>query len=505
VPVWEDRFSIVNEQSHAQGRVLGVLAVGVLDVGLEQALVAPALPAIERHYGASPTTGVWVLTGFVLAAAVAIPVAGRLGDRVGRRRALLGSLGCFALGALISAVSQSMGILVAGRVIQGLGAGVAPLAVAVARDHVSRERFPAAVGAVIAAGSIGTVAGLLVAGRLVDHVSVSAIFWFLCVAAALLACLVAVVVPESAERSADPIDLFGALLLGAALGLVTVAISEGNRWGWGSARTLLFFAAAAVALGALIARERLAATPLLDPRALALRSIWSANVAMFGLGFSLLIAFSLVPLIGAYPKLTGYGLGLTTTQVGLVLVPGAVATLVAGPIGGRLIRRTGARAQALAATLLATLTYVLLAMLSPTVAVLAIASIPLGLGIGLGLGAITDLVALASPRSQTAANVGLNTVLRTVATALGAQVAAAVVAGAPPALTGPRAQALRTLATHTAARAPAAARHLLSLLALPAHAGFTHAFWMAAAATVVALLAVCLTPARRADPTLAAE
>jgi predicted MFS family arabinose efflux permease len=230
--------------------------------------------------------------------------------------------------------------------------------------------------------------------------------------------------------------------------------------------------------------------------------VWSANVAMFALGFSLLIAFALVPLIGAYPKLTG-GLGLSTTQIGLVLVPSALGTLLAGPIGGRLIRHTGARAQAASAALLATATYVMLATLPPTVAVLALASIPLGIGVGLGLGAITDLVALGAPASQTATNVGVNTAVRIIATALGAQIATAVVIAAPPALDGPRAAALRALALHDRVRAPTASANLLALLGLPGHVGFTTAFWMAAAATLVALVAVALTPPRATDPALA--
>ena len=483
--------------------MLAVLAVGALDVGLEQALIAPALPTIERHYRASPSTGVWLLTGFVLAAAVAIPLAARLGDRYGRRRVLIGSLGCFAFGSLICALSGSIGGLIAGRVIQGLGAGVAPLALALARDHIAPERLPSAVGALVAAGSIGAVVGLLLAGVLVDHVSISAIFWLLLAVAAVLALTVFAVVPESPERSVDPVDVVGALLLGGALGLVTVAISQGNAWGWSSARTGMFLLAAIITLVAFIARERIARSPLLDPRALAVHAVWSANVAMFALGFSLLILFTLVPLIGAYPKLTGYGLGLSITQVGLVLVPGSLATLVAGTAGGRLIHHTGARAQALTATLMATASYVLLAVLSPTVAVLALMSIPVGFAIGLGLGAITDLVAIASLPSQTATNVGFNTVLRVIATALGAQVAIAIVTAAPPAIDGRRAVALHALAVHAQDHhAPVIAGQLLALMRLPAQSGFTSAFWMAAAATAVALLAVTLTPGRRDDPAL---
>jgi hypothetical protein len=140
-------------------------------------------------------------------------------------------------------------------------------------------------------------------------------------------------------------------------------------------------------------------------------------------------------------------------------------------------------------------TYVALALLTPSVTALALAMIPLGIGVGLALGAITDLVALASPREQSAATLGLNTVIRVVATALGAQVAIAVVTAAPSAF--PAAQAI---ASHVAtSHLP---RRLLAAVAIPAYSGFTNAFWMAAAASVAALLAVMLTPSRRGDPAL---
>ena len=483
--------------NRGHNRVLAVLAVGMLDLGLEQAIVAPALPTIERYYHASPKSGTWLLTGYLLAAAVAIPLAGRLGDVFGRRTMLLGSLGLFALGALICALASSVGLVIAGRVIQGLGAGVGPLALAVVRDHVPAARVATAVGMLVAAGSVGAVAGLLLAGVLVDHASVPAIFWVLFAVAVLLALLIAALVPESPPGIDVQVDVPGAVLLGAGLGSITVAVSEGNSWGWGSVRTVGLMLLASALLAAFVVRERRAAAPLLDPAAMALRSIWSANVAIGGLGFSLLIAFTLVPLIGAYPKLTGYGLGLSTTQIALVLVPSSLATLFAGPLGGRLVPRTGARIQALCGTLLATVAYVALALLTPSVTALALAMIPLGIGLGLALGAITDLVALASPREQSATTLGLNTVIRVVATALGTQVAIAVVTAAPSAFPAVQALANHVGRSHLPPR-------VLAALAIPAHSGFTNAFWMAAAASVVALLAVGLTPSRRSDPALIA-
>jgi EmrB/QacA subfamily drug resistance transporter len=490
----------VNVTDRQSNRALFVLAVGVFDLGLEQAIIAPALPAIERHYHASPSAGTWLLTGFVLAAAIAIPLAGRLGDQLGRRTVLTWSLGWFALGSLICGLSGSIGLLIAGRVVQGFGAGVAPLALALARDHVPAARLTTVVGMLVAAGSVGAVIGLLLTGVLVDHVSVQAIFWVLFAAAVMLVVMVRTAVPESAERTQAPLDLLGAFVLGSALGSLTLAVSQGNAWGWGSLRTVLLFVAAAGLTVVFVARERMAAAPLLDPRALALRSIWSAHVAICGLGFSLLIAFTLVPLLGGYPKLTGYGLGLSTTQIGLVLVPSSIATLLAGLLGGRLVPRTGARAQALCGTLLATTTYVALALLHPSVAALALATIPLGAGVGLALGAITDLVALASPPAQTAATVGLNTVIRTVAAALGTQVTIAVLTASSHLL-----PAAHGVAAHAGARAAAVPPRLLAALRIPAHSGFTSAFWMAAAATLVALLAVALTPPRHTDPALAAR
>lgn len=187
-----------------------VLSLGALDFGLEQSLIIPALPALAEHYGASLGAIAWMVTGFVLASIVAIPLVGRLGDMFGKRRMLLASLAAFALGSLVCALAESSGLAIAGRVIQGLGSAVTPLTYGLARDTVAPERLPHAIGAVVGGASAGGAIGFLLSGLLVDTFTAAAVFWFLLGFAILIAIAVRVLVRESPVRADVRLDPAGA-------------------------------------------------------------------------------------------------------------------------------------------------------------------------------------------------------------------------------------------------------------------------------------------------------
>jgi MFS family permease len=118
-----------------------------------------------------------VITGYGLAAAVALALVGPMGNRFGRRRMLLASLGAFVVGAVVCATADDIGVLIAGRIIQGLGAGAGVLGVAIATDNLAPAEVPRALGLFVGGVGIGGAIGLLASGLLVDHVSTAAVFW----------------------------------------------------------------------------------------------------------------------------------------------------------------------------------------------------------------------------------------------------------------------------------------------------------------------------------------
>lgn len=453
-------------------RASWLLALGVIDFSLEQSILVPALPALGERFDAGVSAVTWTLTGFLVAAAVATPLAGRLGDRYGRRRLLLMSLAMFAAGSLVCALAWSIGAVIAGRVVQGLGAGVGPLAFALLPGVVRPERMQRAIGLLIGAGGLGAVIGLLAAGPLVDHISVSSIFWFLLLVAAGLAIAVARSVPESTVRSTTPVDWFGAVLLSGLLAALTLAVSQGNEWGWRSTTVVgLLVTSVALAL-AFVVRERTASEPLLDPRSLAQPTVLVANVAVFVIGVALFGAYVLVPYIGGLPESTGYGLGLTTTAIGVLLAPGSIAAFVGGVLGGRLIARVGARRQAVFGIFCTVLAYAALTFLPRTAYMLSAALIPLGLGIGMALVGIVELILLGVPRDETAAAIAVNSVLRAVGAAIGSALAAAIlVAGAQ--------------------RSPG----------VPTPGSFSDAFLVGLGGSVLTLAVMALLPGVRSGPT----
>ena len=407
-----------------------VLALAGLDFGLESAIVLPALPAIADHYDASVVALAWFASGFLLASAVAIPLLGRLGDLFGKRLILLVALSGFGIGSLLCAVTDSVAVAIAGRVIQGVGGAAPALSFGLARDTVDREQLPRALGIIVGGIGVGGAAGFLLSGVLVDGFSVAAIFWFLLAAAIALSIAVLVLVPESPVRLRLPIDGGGAALLALGLTSFLVAISRGNAWGWSSARILTLFGAAGVLLCAFVLLERRVRDPLVDLGLVATRPFAEANVCHFLLGFCFIVPLFVVPQIAATPDANGYGFGFTTTQTGFLQLPTAIGIFVGGHVAGRRIVSLGPRRLVVGASALGVAGNLSLAAAHGTVAAIVMATAILGLGMGLSVTGLTTVVVGHASSDKTGIAAAVNYVMRTIGAAVGAQVAAAVIIAA---------------------------------------------------------------------------
>jgi MFS family permease len=277
-------------------------------------------------------------------------------------------------------------------------------------------------------------------------------------------------VPESPVRVQARIDWLGGVLLSGALATLLLGVSEGNAWGWGSARVLALLAGGALVLVAWALWERRVAQPLVDMHMMRLRGVWTTNLVGLLVGFGMFGAYLLLPQLVQMPTAAGFGFGATVTQAGLFLLPSAVVMLVAGPAAGVLGGRFGARVPLVAGVAIATLSFVMFAVAHSERWEIYVASALNGVGIGLSFASMATLIVDAVPQGQTGVATGMNTIMRTIGGALGAQIAASVVAA------------------HVGAHG------------LPAESGYTEAFWLSAAVLALALLCALLIPRRPRRP-----
>src|SRR3954447_10330673 len=157
---------------HTRVVFLSLLLSGMA-FALSQTVVSPALPEIQRQYHADAASAAWILTGYLLAASVATPIVGKLGGVYGRGRVMTAVLLVFAAGSVVCALSTTLALLVVGRVIQGVGGGIFPLAFGIIRDHFPRDRVATAIGGISATFGIGGGVGLVLAGVIVDALDAS--------------------------------------------------------------------------------------------------------------------------------------------------------------------------------------------------------------------------------------------------------------------------------------------------------------------------------------------
>jgi EmrB/QacA subfamily drug resistance transporter len=468
---------LVSEQTKRQhyAVTLAVLALGGLAYALLQSAVAPALPEIQRSLHSSESGVTWILTAYLLAASVATPLLGRLGDIHGKERVLVWVLAALAVGTALSALATSLPLMIAGRVIQGAAGGIFPLAFGIIRDEFPPERVAGGIGLISALMGIGGGAGIVLAGVIVDKLSYHWLFWLPLVLVVLATVATAFFVPESPIKAPTRIAWGAAALLSAGLAAVLLAVSQAVTWGWGSVRTLGLIAVGLAILFAWVRVELASRQPLVDMRIMRRRGVWTVNLAGFLLGFGMYGSFILLPQFVEQPASTGYGFAATVTQAGLFMLPSTMGMLLMGPLAGRLERAFGSKPPLVAGVFFACVAFVFLAVAHGARPDIYVASALLGIGIGLSFAAMANLIVVAVPADQTGVATGMNTIMRTIGGALGSQIIASILTA-----------------------------NVIAGSGLPAERGFTIALWMGAGVLLIGVLASLAIPGRRqAEPVLA--
>jgi EmrB/QacA subfamily drug resistance transporter len=445
---------------------LGILTLAGTAFSLQQTMVFPALGTFQREFGASTTWTAWVLTGFLLAAAVTTPILGRLGDQYGKERMLLVSLGLFVLGCVGCACAWDIWSLIGFRALAGAGGALFPLSFAIIRDEFPPERVKVGIGLMSAVFGVGGGFGIVLSGVIVDHVSWRWIFIVGSIPVALTIVLVHRFIPESPIRTPGRPDVGGGLLLSGALVSLMVCLTEGERWGWTSA-PVLGLGAASLALFLLWGwYEQLVPDPMVDMRMLAHRPVLLTNVTTMISGFALFGCFVLVPAFVEAPSSRGYGFGATATEAGLYLLPSSLAMLVAGPAAGILGRRYGSKWPLAGGMAILAIAAALLAWAHDEPWHVVVASAALGLGVGLAFAAMVALIAENVSPHETGVATGMNTVVRMIGAVIGGQLGA-------------------TLLT----------AQTIGDSGVPAESAFTTAFGISAlAAVIAAFVAVSINP-----------
>ncbi|RZT68442.1 putative MFS family arabinose efflux permease [Leucobacter luti] len=404
------------------------LALAVLAFSMMQTLLVPALPTLTREFGIDAALAGWILTSYLLCGAIAAPILGALGDRHGHRKILFVTLGLFIAGGVLAAVAPSFPVLLAGRVLQGASTATFPLALAIVRRHTTGPAQSAAIGWLSGTMGLGAGAALVVGGVIVESLSWHWLFVTGAVMGALALVLVAAFAPASARGQATRTDWPGTILLTVGLLALLLAISQGGRWGWTSVQVLGLAALAVAALWALVIVERRTAAPLLDVRTLARPALAITNGITLFLGFVPYLCYIGLPVLLQGPGEPGFGQGFSVTQTGIALLPGAILVFLGGRFAPWLISRVGPRATAFVALAAMGVGGAGIAVAPGSLAVIVVFFALVGLGNGIGFAVVAELVAGLAPRDEVAAALGVNGVLRTVGSALGAPVATAVLA-----------------------------------------------------------------------------
>jgi EmrB/QacA subfamily drug resistance transporter len=421
------QFSGDIHASHPQRwRILGVLVLALLVTSIDHTIINVAMPRLVGDLGASSAELQWIVAAYTIVFAGLLLTAGTLGDRFGRRHALLAGLVAFLGGSVAAATAGSTTALIAARGVMGLGGALimpTTLSILVNVFGDPRERAKAIAGWTAASGA-GIAIGPIVGGALMRSFSWSSVFWINVplLAVAIIGALH--LVPDSRDPHATRLDPIGAALSIAAISTLVYSIIQAPERGWTSTASIANFAVGIMITAVFVGWELHRDHPMLDMSLFRNRSFSAGSIALA------LLFFAMAGTVFLQAQYLQFILDYTPLAAGLALIPAAVGMLVGTAAGAHLAGMRGGRMTVTIGTLLAAAgvatqaAFVTGGAYVPT----GIGLLLFGLGAGVAMPAATEMIMSTLPPARAGVGSAVNDTVREFGGALGVAVIGSIAA-----------------------------------------------------------------------------
>ena len=440
---------------------LGIVALA------SETMVLPAIPEIIADLGISYEDSSWILAAPLVTGAVMTPISGKLSDIYGKKKILLIILGIFVLGFLVAALTTNFLILVASRVMLGIGISMFPIAFSIIRDKFPPEKL--AIGQAIFTSTLsgGAVIGLILGGGIVESYGWRAVFLFLLPVAAILFAVIArfvhvkeidqqqlvsnkgsefccrfthvrkdilltentniyaaVGISNEDARLSKSLDIKGALTLSVTIVsfLVTLQLLEGQASLTNLIQIILFSSVSVISLILFVRTEKKAPSPLIDFKLLKNKTILSANIINMIVGLTaLMVVYQTLPILIRSPPPAGFGGDVTS--IAHVQLPYMIVSLIFSVASGFVISKFGNLKPTTIGTIISTVGFFILFMFHSTEA--AIASVLILVAIGLALMQIgsVNVVLMSTPKQFSGISLGMNLLIYLMGASVGPVIA----------------------------------------------------------------------------------
>jgi DHA2 family multidrug resistance protein len=415
-----------NKGSNLRWWILLTVIIGTFLGRLDETIVNLALPKIISDFGITVSAASWIATAYILANTAFVPIWGKLGDTIGRKKVYLWGFSIFIFGSILAGLSWNLSSMIIFRVIQSIASSAdypTAMAILAVTFKQGKERAQA-LGIWSSSFAAAIVFGPLLGGPLIDNFGWRSVF-MINIPIGILGMFMAIsFINESrSEVKTRFFDWWGAITLGGMLSALVLVLDQASTWGWMSFNSSLCYLSILVLLVVFLRIEQKVPEPIVDLKFFKIPAFVNVLVNNFIVFMGMMGGVFLIPIFAQT------FLGFNATQSGYLFIPMAAALMLAAPIGGRLIGKVQSRFIIFASTISAAFGIFLLTGLDPKSGAWAIA-IPLSImafGMGFGMAQRTNIVASVVPQSEIGIASSILALVRNIAGAFGIAIFATIV------------------------------------------------------------------------------